>query len=635
MGSNGFWRYFAVATLAALLASTGLGSRPSSSARASASPVSQPSEDGALLLELAERLLAEPPGAARLLPGQIAAELTFDLPAPPGGRVLGSIVRTSNLNGTSVEVVLDAPGSAGDLEGFFDRAITARGWRPPPPGAMTPPSAGYLPQPGGFQQPGLAPRPLPRPHVYCREANGPYVTLTITPEVDLPNDVRIKLQVPPSEMTGSGWGACAVLRPVPPPGPGTIAKGPELVPNLSVPPSVRLEPRSTMNLGLVSYGAEAIAFTEMSVPALESHFAPQLRAVGWTRLAGEADEFLAWSAWRLPERDLWQGTLIVAQGPGQGRRTLLSRVDSVSTELGASRGTDGGDSPAAERSGPPGSGRGLVGDQPTPDPQAVRRLAERLLREQASGQATGARVPDLLAGRLPPDLPFHLAVPAEARLVGSLVRPPDSPYGPAEIVLDMPGLVRDVQAYLVNALVSQGWDPSPFDSGGAAGFQSAWAARSTSFCQEGTAPRLYLTIHPERTGTNDVRVTIQSGIQGPCWAVEPSGRFQSPRARIPPLALPPDAQHQPGAMTMGTASQISGAAAITARSVADLDAYFTEQLGDAGWTRIAGRTGEWLSWSIWDVPGEGTWRGLLLVNGLPGENRRALLLRVEALPNED
>ena len=60
-----------------------------------------PPDDGALLRELAERLLGQPvpapPGVmlppVQLLPGALPAALPIEPPLPPGARLIGSVVR--------------------------------------------------------------------------------------------------------------------------------------------------------------------------------------------------------------------------------------------------------------------------------------------------------------------------------------------------------------------------------------------------------------------------------------------------------------------------------------------------------------------------------------------------------------
>ena len=83
-------------------------------------------DDPLFLRELAERLLS-PTWIPRthLLPGVLPAELTIDLPLPPGSQVIGSSIRLrvpSPPGGNEVTVVLDVPGEAADVIAFYEQA---------------------------------------------------------------------------------------------------------------------------------------------------------------------------------------------------------------------------------------------------------------------------------------------------------------------------------------------------------------------------------------------------------------------------------------------------------------------------------------------------------------------------------
>ena len=64
-------------------------------------------------------------------------------------------------------------------------------------------------------------------------------------------------------------------------------------------------------------------------------------------------------------------------------------------------------------------------------------------------------------------------------------------------------------------------------------------------------------------------------------------------------------------------------------TVAELEAHFVVQLVEAGWSRISGRADDVVSWSSWNLPGEGEWRSLLLVLAAFRANERSLNLRIE------
>lgn len=65
-----------------------------------------------------------------------------------------------------------------------------------------------------------------------------------------------------------------------------------------------------------------------------------------------------------------------------------------------------------------------------------------------------------------------------------------------------------------------------------------------------------------------------------------------------------------------------------------LEASFRAQLMGAGWTEVGAHASGQLAWSMWAVPGEGAWHGMLLAFNLPGQNRHALLLRVDQVSED-
>jgi hypothetical protein len=60
-----------------------------------------------------------------------------------------------------------------------------------------------------------------------------------------------------------------------------------------------------------------------------------------------------------------------------------------------------------------------------------------------------------------------------------------------------------------------------------------------------------------------------------------------------------------------------------------LEEHFAGQLIEAGWTRVAGSTDAAVGWSTWEVPGDGSWRGVLVVLAVFESAERFLTLRIE------
>src|SRR5581483_3733309 len=111
---------------------------------------------------------------------------------------------------------------------------------------------------------------------------------------------------------------------------GREAAGPGLLPPLYAPADVQVHSLASFRAPLPGEPervvSEAVVYTARSVGELADHYAQQLAAAGWTRLDGGGNGRLAWSAWRLPGEDIWQGWLYVADGPGAGQRWLEVRA---------------------------------------------------------------------------------------------------------------------------------------------------------------------------------------------------------------------------------------------------------------------------------------------------------------------
>jgi hypothetical protein len=266
--------------------------------------------------ELAERLLAMPyplplgqqdAPSVELLPGQAPDDLPFALALPPGARLVGSMVRQGGpLSGATI--VLDAPGTADALLAFYEQELEGQGWHAA--------SVGPFPTSGGFQvnRPGIGP-------TYCLDTRGPSLSIAVNPSPTGPSDVRLTTSAGPSLCSAT---APPVGVPLPP-----LAA--TLLPRLTPPPGVVLQPGSSSGGGSNRWSSEATAETTRNPSELEAYFADQLAAAGWTRQDGSAAGHLAWSAWTVPGDGDWRGLLLVAEWPEASRRLLAVRVESPST----------------------------------------------------------------------------------------------------------------------------------------------------------------------------------------------------------------------------------------------------------------------------------------------------------------
>jgi hypothetical protein len=219
--------------------------------------------------------------------------------------VVGSVVQRAEGEIIAVTAALDAPGTPEAVAAFYERELSGRGYRPLP--------SGPSPQ-GGFQPTGQATF-----RTFCGPSPTGFFGIQITMPPQGPAQVRINVDA-------LAEGPCSFPGPF---GPG-MASSP--LPALTAPPGVVIR----FNLPIIFGGppmpgnrvvSEATATTEMPVAALEAAFAEQLAAAGWTRLAGDADDVLAWSRWRVPGEEGRAGFLYVLAGPGTNERTL--HLDAV------------------------------------------------------------------------------------------------------------------------------------------------------------------------------------------------------------------------------------------------------------------------------------------------------------------
>jgi hypothetical protein len=178
-------------------------------------------------------------------------------------------------------------------------------------------------------------------------------------------------------------------------------------------------------------------------------------------------------------------------------------------------------------------------------------------------------------------------------------------------------------------LAKRGW--SAFQGFGrmGGGFMPAGLGLGRSFRRGDEGPVLAMTVTTREGLPADLRLRLDWEIirQLPemQWHGRPEGGERMP-ALHPPTGMP----MRGGGGGGGGGSWHSEASVETDRSVAELQSHFDQQLERAGWKRLAGSTDDVVGWSSWQLPGEGDWRGLLLVLAAFGQSERALHLRIEA-----
>jgi len=275
---------------------------------AGAAPAQQ---DPSGISELAERLISPvgsgpngQPMSVRLVPGQIAAGLPPDLPVPSGARVVGSAVRLSGNIVLSGDVIIDAPQSASQALAVFDQSLPAHGW-------TAHPGVKGMGGPAGFQPS----QTVTSSSAFCKSPIGPYLNIVSTARSGAPTDLRLHFEMQQASPCGQPHGPAAGLT------------GNDVLPPLHAPDGVTLQLTGGGG-GPNRWTSEANAETDKTVAELEAHYATQLKAAGWTRVAGSSSGPMAWSTWTLPRDGNLTGLLFALEAPGKNHRSLYARVEA-------------------------------------------------------------------------------------------------------------------------------------------------------------------------------------------------------------------------------------------------------------------------------------------------------------------
>lgn len=262
---------------------------------------------------------------------------------------------------------------------------------------------------------------------------------------------------------------------------------------------------------------------------------------------------------------------------------------------------------------------------------AVERLALRLLSYRYAGAPELSEL-QLLPEQLPPD--YELPLPADATVVGSLTRGEES-----TIVLDSDHSPEQITSFFEERMANAGWEEAP-EPGQAGGFVPAPSPRAKYFCQQETGQFLALTAttYPEEGQPTDVRLILRSDEDySPCRDIRAEADYQNVWALlIPSLATPPGVQ-QRGSSNGGSPDEsiYTSANLETELAASALVDHYSQQLRDAGWTRLdQGDSGpvSWSTWSFQDEEGQ-AWQGLFFVTEMPqSTDRRTVYLEISQVP---
>ena len=268
---------------------------------------------------------------------------------------------------------------------------------------------------------------------------------------------------------------------------------------------------------------------------------------------------------------------------------------------------------------------------------ALHELAVRLLAPPPPVPGVQPQTIELFPAALPPDLALDLPVPPGGRLIGSArFTRPDGTSTVA--ILDAPLSAQETFAYYQRELPGRGWassGPRPRPGGG--GFAATSSPVGGYFCQGAADPWLDVNAYARDAQTSDVRVAWTATPSGsPCNPQVPPGPARPPvpptlPEMLPLLSPPPGLDVRLAGGQAGSDRWSAQVAIETDKSPAELEAHYAGQLEAAGWTRRAGDAQSAFAWSTWDVPREGTWRGVLYVAEGAGQNRRTANLQLETV----
>lgn len=341
------WKSLPIRLILLLAVQAVFGCVESSLNQAIAKPSSQ-SDQMVQLRELAERAFTSPynPGpsgqmtSVKFLPGQLPASLPLQLPVPPAYRIVGSTVLTgfNGINDKSaiVSIYLDAPGAAADVLAFYERELSAKGWK-------------VSPLKSGFEAGPLYGR------IFCQNsterantaARSESLVLNVVPTRSGSNDVRINLN-PTSPCAKSSPSRLAV---------GSRQQslpGENLIPPLLSPVKTLINPNGggggSNDDGMSYFTSNATIDTNLSGSELEAYFAQQLQAAGWKRVEGRNEAPLAWSTWTVPgPGGEWQGFLSVLQRLRPNHYVMTVRVESATAPFNPVTGSPAPRSPVPRK----------------------------------------------------------------------------------------------------------------------------------------------------------------------------------------------------------------------------------------------------------------------------------------------
>ena len=240
--------------------------------------------------------------------------------------------------------------------------------------------------------------------------------------------------------------------------------------------------------------------------------------------------------------------------------------------------------------------------------------------------------PQLLVGKLPDNLAIPVPMPENSRVLGALIRGPES----IDVILDSALPPAAVMSFYKESLAASGWNeldemrPAMHEGGFVhTGFRAF--ENHATYCKGPDGPAFTVNAYERKQGLTDVRLDINFGNEySPCGQpnrMQQRMAYHHMRNLIPPLEPPKGAKQQGGGGGGGGDSWHSSATLDAETPLEALATHYAAQLLRGGWTQNdAGIAGP-LAWSTWTFQDEDNepWNGLFLILKRPGKERQYFL----------
>jgi hypothetical protein len=249
--------------------------------------------------------------------------------------------------------------------------------------------------------------------------------------------------------------------------------------------------------------------------------------------------------------------------------------------------------------------------------ELLRKLALRLATYPSDPSVSN---PQLLVGQLPENLPVTLPIPPNSRVLGSLIRGPQS----LQVLLDVPLSGAEIRNFYQSELTTAGWQAPEIPRGfHERGFVHSTSMSYITYWRGTRGPELGIQIFPEEYAYTDVRLRLDADKRSPAWHM----RHHHNIYEMLPLLYPPAGAQQHGGGGGGNNEDVHTSAVVElkeAMNIVDLATHYTKQLEQAGWTLTDIETGQQSAWSVWSFrdKDDEPWQAAFFVMRLPGQKQK-------------